>query len=85
MKHSISGYKHYRIIIYRSANIGDLFIELHSGYFFLGSSDGNIIVVVISLFPLRSKGVKNWLSLKQGTGNGNGNGNEKQGTGNRES
>lgn len=23
-----SGYKHYRIIIYRSANIGDLFIEL---------------------------------------------------------
>lgn len=28
VKHSISGYKHYRIIIYRSANIGDLFIEL---------------------------------------------------------
>ena len=57
---------------------------MHLRYFFLGSSDGNIIVVVISLFPLRSKEVKNWLSLKQGTGNGNGNGNEKRGTGNLE-
>lgn len=31
VEHFISGYKYYRIIIYRSANAGDLFIELHSG------------------------------------------------------
>ena len=54
VKHSISGYKHYRIIIYRSANIGDLFIELHSGYkifFFLVVVMEILLSLLFLFFP----------------------------------